>query len=179
MLYSLPSGGISSFGPLIIKGFGFNQVKFSANSYHGLVLIHPLFQFQTLLFNIPFSALQVITTILSAWISTRLKLKWPVIFGLCLPPIAGASGLYVLGRGIEYRNRLLGCYYVVGATLSQGSHSENSCYSIQLSLFIGLQPMLYAWGSQNTAGHTKKLCITAVMFVAQCVGNVSGIPLSS
>jgi len=135
-LCALPSGGIASFGPLIIKGFGFNQ-------------------FQTLLFNIPFSALQVIAVILSALLSTKLKLKWPVIFGLCLPPIAGASGLYVLGRGLEYRNRLLGCYYV-------------------LSLFIGLQPMLYAWGSQNTAGHTKKLCVTGLMFVAQCVGNIVG-----
>ncbi|TCD62052.1 hypothetical protein EIP91_007528 [Steccherinum ochraceum] len=135
-LCALPSGGISAFGPLIIKGFGFNQ-------------------FQTLLFNIPFSALQVITVISAAWISTRLKLKWPVIFFLTLPPIAGASGLFVLGRGLEYRNKLLGCYYV-------------------LSLFIGLQPMLYSWGSQNTAGHTKKVCITGIMFVAQCVGNIVG-----
>ncbi|KAH8102676.1 MFS general substrate transporter [Cristinia sonorae] len=135
-LCAVPSGGISVFGPLIIKGFGFNQ-------------------FQTLLFNIPFSALQVVTTIFAAWISTRLKLKWPVIFGLCLPPIAGAAGIYALGRGPEYRNRLLGCYYV-------------------LSLFIGLQPMLYSWGSQNTAGHTKKICTTAIMFVAQCVGNIVG-----
>ncbi|THH31740.1 hypothetical protein EUX98_g2458 [Antrodiella citrinella] len=135
-LCALPSGGISVFGPLIIKGFGFNQ-------------------FQTLLFNIPFSALQVITVVLSAWLSTKLKLKWPVIFGLCLPPIAGASGLYVLGRGLQYRNRLLGCYYV-------------------LSLFIGIQPMLYSWGSQNTAGHTKKICTNGVMFVAQCVGNIVG-----
>ena len=101
------------FGPLIIKGFGFNQVR-SCITYTVLVnSCFRLIQFQTLLFNIPFSALQVITTILSAWISTRLKLKWPVIFGLTLPPIAGAAGLYALGRGLEYRNRLLGCYYVV------------------------------------------------------------------
>ncbi|CAL1710357.1 unnamed protein product [Somion occarium] len=135
-LCALPSGGISVFGPLIIKGFGFNQ-------------------FQTLLFNIPFSALQVIVVILSALISTKLKLKWPVIFGLTLPPIAGASALFVLGRDPSLKNKLLGCYYV-------------------LSVFIGLQPMLYAWGSQNTAGHTKKLCTTGLMFVAQCVGNIVG-----
>ncbi|KAI0069712.1 MFS general substrate transporter [Panus rudis PR-1116 ss-1] len=135
-LCALPSGGISVFGPLIIKGFGFNQ-------------------FQTLLFNIPFSALQVVVCILSALISTKLKLKWPVLFGLTLAPIAGASGLFVLGRDPALKNKLLGCYYV-------------------LSVFIGLQPMLYSWGSQNTAGHTKKLCTTAVMFIAQCVGNIVG-----
>lgn len=37
-----------------------------------------------------------------------------------------------------------------------------------------LEPMLYTWSSQNTAGHTKKLCTTGVVFVAQCAGNVSG-----
>ncbi|KAK7680293.1 hypothetical protein QCA50_016533 [Cerrena zonata] len=135
-LCALPSGGIGTFGPLIIKGFGFNQ-------------------FQTLLFNIPFAALQVIITIFSALLSTKLKLKWPVLFGLTLPAIAGASALLVLGRGPELKNKLLGCYYV-------------------LSVFTGLQPMLYAWGSQNTAGHTKKLCVTGLMFIAQCTGNIVG-----
>ena len=33
--------------------------------------------------------------------------------------------------------------------------------------------MLYTWSSQNTAGHTKKLCTTGLVFVAQCTGNVS------
>ncbi|PSS32120.1 hypothetical protein PHLCEN_2v2116 [Hermanssonia centrifuga] len=121
-LCALPSGGISSFGPLIIKGFGFNQ-------------------FDTLLFNIPFAALQVLLTVSSAWIATKLKLKWPVLFCLCLPPIAGASALLALGREPELRNKLLGCYYV-------------------LSFFSSIQPMLYTWSSQNTAGHTKKLCTT-------------------
>ncbi|KAK0219377.1 major facilitator superfamily domain-containing protein [Armillaria nabsnona] len=135
-LCAVPSGGIGAFGPLIIQGFGFNS-------------------FDTILFNIPFSAVQVIVTLLAAEISTRLKLKWPVVFALSLPPIAGASALYTLGRGVELRNTLLGCYYV-------------------LSFFTGLQPMLYTWSSQNTAGHTKKLCNTGIIFVAQCAGNIVG-----
>lgn len=52
------------------------------------------------------------------------------------------------------KNKLLGCYYV-------------------LSFFTTIQPMLYTWSSQNTAGHTKKLCTTGITFVAQCAGNVS------
>ncbi|KAG9120726.1 hypothetical protein FRC07_003662 [Ceratobasidium sp. 392] len=91
---ALPSGGISTFGPLIIKGFGFSQ-------------------FYTILFNIPFGALQVIVTLGSATIATKLKLKWPVLFLLTLPPIAGASALYMLGREMTLRNKLLGCYYVI------------------------------------------------------------------
>ncbi|KAJ7497483.1 MFS general substrate transporter [Mycena latifolia] len=135
-LCAVPSGGIGAFGPLIIQGFGFNQ-------------------FDTILFNIPFSAFQVILTILAATISTKIKLKWPVIFIASLPPIAGGAALYTLGRGSALRHELLACYYV-------------------LSFFTALQPMLYTWSSQNTAGHTKKTCTTGIVFVAQCAGNILG-----
>ncbi|KAH7338323.1 MFS general substrate transporter [Rhizoctonia solani] len=133
---ALPSGGISTFGPLIINGFGFSQ-------------------FHTILLNIPFGALQVIITLGSAAIATKLKLKWPVLFLLTLPPIAGAAALYELGREPELRNTLLGCYYV-------------------LTFYTGIQPMLYSWASQNTAGHTKKTCTTGLIYVAQCAGNIVG-----
>lgn len=111
--HRLPSGGIGTFGPLIIKGFGFDQVR--ARCIDDCVAVSLIYdnQFQTLLFNIPFAALQFILTILSSWIATRLKLKSPVVFCLTLPPIAGASALLVLGRGPQLRNTLLGCYYVV------------------------------------------------------------------
>ncbi|KAJ7772545.1 MFS general substrate transporter [Mycena maculata] len=135
-LCAIPSGGIGAFGPLIIQGFGFNQ-------------------FDTILFNIPFSAFQVIVTILAATISTKIKLKWPVIFVASLLPIAGSAALYTLGRDTSLRNQLLACYYV-------------------LSFFAALQPMLYTWSSQNTAGHTKKTCTTGIIFVAQCAGNILG-----
>ncbi|KDQ56844.1 hypothetical protein JAAARDRAFT_158072 [Jaapia argillacea MUCL 33604] len=135
-LCALPSGGISSFGPLIIKGFGFDPL-------------------QTILFNAPFGIFQVIITFAAAGIATKTKLKWPVIFALTLPPIGGAAALLHLGRGPGMKNKLLGCYYV-------------------LSFSTGLQPMLYTWASQNTAGHTKKTATTAVIFIAQCAGNIVG-----
>ena len=47
--YSLPSGGIGTFGPLIIKGFGFNQVKFTSFS------LRPTVSYPTI---VPNSALQ-------------------------------------------------------------------------------------------------------------------------
>ncbi|KAF7321795.1 Allantoate permease [Mycena kentingensis (nom. inval.)] len=98
---------------------------------------------------------QVIVTIAAAAISTKIKLKWPVIFGCTLPPIAGSAALMVLGRGRELRGKLLACYYI-------------------LSFFTGLQPMLYSWASQNVSGHTKKTCTTGIIFVAQCAGNILG-----
>lgn len=142
-------------GPLIIKGFGFDQ-------------------FQTLLFNIPFAALQVVLTLTSAWVAQRIKLKWPVLFFLCLPPIAGGSALYVLGRGPEFRNKLLACYYVVRFQNNLYTRTCSNMILNQLSFFTAIQPMCYTWASQNTAGHTKKLCITGIVFVAQCAGNIVG-----
>ncbi|KIK62936.1 hypothetical protein GYMLUDRAFT_197181 [Collybiopsis luxurians FD-317 M1] len=135
-LCAVPSGGIGAFGPLIISGFGFNQLN-------------------TILFNIPFNFFQVVIILTSAAISTKIKLKWPVIFALCLPAIGGAAALLKLGRGAEYRGPSLAAYYI-------------------LSFFAALQPLLYTWASQNTAGHTKKICTTATIFVAQCAGNVVG-----
>ncbi|KAF5344336.1 hypothetical protein D9758_013240 [Tetrapyrgos nigripes] len=135
-LCTVPSGGIGAFGPLIIASFGFDS-------------------FNTILFNIPFTFLQVVVTLASAWISTKLKVKWPIIFCLCIPAIGGVAALLTLGRDKHERGKLLASYYVI-------------------SFFTGLQPMLYAWSAQNTAGHTKKLCTTGIVFVAQCAGNVVG-----
>jgi len=53
---SIPSGGISTFGPLIIKAFGFSS-------------------FQTILFNMPFGACQIVATIGGAWLATRYKVS--------------------------------------------------------------------------------------------------------
>ncbi|KAK1223989.1 hypothetical protein PQX77_013125 [Marasmius sp. AFHP31] len=137
-LCCVPSGGISAFGPLIIQGFGFDETD-------------P----KSILFNIPFGFFQVVVTLLSALISTKVKLKWPIIFALTIPPVAGVTTLLKLGRDPEDRGALLSCYYV-------------------LSVFTGIQPMLYSWSAQNTAGHTKKLCTTGLVFVAQCAGNIVG-----
>ncbi|KAL0058349.1 hypothetical protein AAF712_014983 [Marasmius tenuissimus] len=138
-LCCVPSGGISAFGPLIIQGVGFND-------------------FQTILLNIPYGFIQVVVTLLSALISTKVKLKWPVILILTIPPIAGVVAFMQLGGvrgGSAQRGALLACYYV-------------------LALFTAIQPMLYSWAAQNTAGHTKKLCTTGLVFVAQCTGNIVG-----
>lgn len=66
---SIPSGGIFTFGPLIIESFGFDP-------------------FTTILFNIPFGAVQMVATLGGAWLSNRLSAKSPVLILLssaCLP----------------------------------------------------------------------------------------------
>ena len=49
---SIPSGGISTFGPLIIKSFGYDK-------------------FATILFNIPFGAVQLVATMGGAFAATN------------------------------------------------------------------------------------------------------------
>ncbi|RMD42404.1 hypothetical protein DV735_g2692, partial [Chaetothyriales sp. CBS 134920] len=91
---SVPSGGISTFGPLIIKDFGFNR-------------------FNTILLNIPFGAVQLVATLGGAWVATKLRLKSVVLIALSLPPIVGCVMLLVLPRGPTHRGPLLAAFYLI------------------------------------------------------------------
>ncbi|KAI1459742.1 MFS general substrate transporter [Annulohypoxylon moriforme] len=133
---SIPSGGISTFGPLIVKTFGFDQ-------------------FTTILFNIPFGFVQLVATVGGAFLAQKIKMKGPVIMGLCLPPIAGCVMLMVLPRDTANQGALLAGYYLI-------------------SVYPGITPMIYSLASQNTAGDTKKKCTNAILFIGQSIGNVVG-----
>ncbi|PWY76450.1 MFS transporter [Aspergillus sclerotioniger CBS 115572] len=135
-LISIPSGGISTFGPLIIEAFGFNQ-------------------FDTILFNIPFGAVQLIATMGGAWLATTLKMKGPVIALLCLPAIAGCLMLLEIPHNGHHNGALLAGYYVV-------------------SVYPGITPLIYSWSAGNTAGETKKKIVNGVLIIGQCAGNVLG-----
>lgn len=91
---SVPSGGVSTFGPLIIKSFGFSQ-------------------FHTILFNIPFGFVQLVATMGGAWVATKLKMKSPVLAFLSLPPIAGCVMLLYLPRDANAKAPLLVAYYLI------------------------------------------------------------------
>ena len=86
------SGGISTFGNLIVKSFGYNQ-------------------FQTILFNIPFGAIQIIAIIGSAWIATRTQRKGLVIAGTAVFPTIGTILMLTVDR--EQKGVLLFGYYLV------------------------------------------------------------------
>jgi len=133
---SIPSGGISTFGPLIIKSFGYDA-------------------FSTILFNIPFGAVQIVATLGGAFVATKLKLKAPVLMMLGIPPIIGCVMLLVLPRGPTHRGPLLAGYYLI-------------------SVYPGITPLIYSWQAGNTAGETKKKTTTGFMIICQSVGNVVG-----
>ncbi|KAH0594806.1 hypothetical protein MHUMG1_07641 [Metarhizium humberi] len=136
LIISIPSGGISTFGPLIIQSFGFDK-------------------FTTILFNIPFGAVQMIATLGGAWLADRIKMKSPVLLLLCLPPIAGCAILLAVGRAKSDRAVLLAGYYII-------------------SFYPGISPLIYSWSGQNTAGDTKRKVTTAMLFIGASAGNVIG-----
>ncbi|KAF2194413.1 MFS general substrate transporter [Zopfia rhizophila CBS 207.26] len=133
---SIPSGGISTFGPLIIKAFGFGK-------------------FETILFNMPFGAVQMVATLGGAWLATRLKKKSPVLILLCIPPIIGIIILMVVGREKKHRGTLLVGYYLT-------------------SFYPGISPLIYSWSGQNTGGDTKRKVTTGLLFVGASAGNIIG-----
>ncbi|KAL7420650.1 hypothetical protein Q5752_004601 [Cryptotrichosporon argae] len=91
---SIVSGGISSFGPLILKGFGLNQ-------------------FQTILYNMIPGAVAITSNIVTALVITKTKYKSPVLFVASLFPLAAAAALYKMPRGVAYKNELLAVYFVL------------------------------------------------------------------
>lgn len=123
----IPSGGISTFGPLIIESFGFDS-------------------FTTILFNMPFGAIQIIATLGGAFLADKIRMKSPVLLMLCLPPIAGCAILMAVGRAPSDRAVLLTGYYII-------------------SFYPGISPLIYSWSGQNTGGDTKRKVTTAMLFM--------------
>lgn len=95
----IPSGGITTFGPLIVKSFGFNDLN-------------------TILLNVPFGAVQLIATMGGAWLATAWNMKGPVLALLCLPPIAGCVMLLKIPHDESHKGALLVGYYIVSQDLS-------------------------------------------------------------
>lgn len=124
-LLRVPSGGISTFGPLIVRNFGFDK-------------------FQTILLNMPFGAVQLIATLGAAWAATKLKMKSPVLAFLSLPPIAGCVTLIYLPRDASAKAPLLVAYYIVSGQTILGrgalftNHVRYLCTQPSVSAFTML-----------------------------------------
>ncbi|KAG5799033.1 hypothetical protein H9Q69_001973 [Fusarium xylarioides] len=89
---SVPSNGISTFGPLIIKSFVSDP-------------------FETMLFNVPVGVSHIIAVSASAYIAMKWKLKGPVIVMLCIPPIVGCAIMLHFEHNLENKGVLLAGYF--------------------------------------------------------------------
>jgi len=133
---SIPSGGISTFGPLIVRAFGFDK-------------------YTTILFNIPFGAVQMVSTVGGAYLATRYKVKSAVLMLITIPSIIGIVMLMTIPYNVSNRGKLLAGYYLI-------------------SFYPGISPLIYSWSQQNTAGDTKKKCLVGLMFIGSNAGNIIG-----
>jgi hypothetical protein len=79
---------------LIIKSFGFGS-------------------FDTILFNIPFGAVQLVATLAGAFLAMKLHKKGPVIALLCIPPIIGCAVLMAIPHEASHKAPLLAGYYLI------------------------------------------------------------------
>ncbi|TVY84922.1 putative transporter [Lachnellula suecica] len=160
---SIISGGITTFGPLIIQGFGFNP-------------------FSTILLNIPFGAVQIIATMGGAYLATYLKRKGPVLALLCIPPIAGCVILLCITHVSANRGPLLVGYYLVdcGKVLtslapliyswsSQNTAGETKKKTTTAIIFIGqsagniIGPQLYT--KTEAPAYRRGLLSNLVLFI--------------
>ncbi|KAF8644357.1 hypothetical protein AX16_008517, partial [Volvariella volvacea WC 439] len=91
---SVPAGGITSFGPFILQGFGFDGYK-------------------VMLLSIPFGLLQVSAIFVSAWASQRFRMKSPALLLMMVPCLIGAAILRAFGREEKDKPALLAAYYIL------------------------------------------------------------------
>jgi nitrate/nitrite transporter NarK len=89
---SIPSGGISTFGSLIITSFGYTN-------------------FTAILFNLPFGAIQIVVILLGGWLATKFRTKGIVIAGIAL--IAAVGTILMLTVPRDQKGVLLFGYYLV------------------------------------------------------------------
>lgn len=92
LLLNVGASVTSTFGPLILSGFGFNK-------------------YITSLLNMPFGSVQIIIILLASFAAQKAKLKAPVLLVLVIPVIAGVAMLYVLPRNNQAG--LLSGYYLL------------------------------------------------------------------
>ncbi|WXC58402.1 hypothetical protein SNK03_004300 [Fusarium graminearum] len=137
---SVPSGGVGSFGPLLIKSFGFDS-------------------FEAILFNAPFGIVQLISTVGGSYVATKYHKKGPVIAFLAIFPIIGCMIMLSTPHTPDGRNTLLGGYYMISvfpgivpliyswASSNTAGDTKSKCNSSVL--FIGqslgniIGPLLY------------------------------------
>lgn len=92
--YRIASGGISTFGSLIVKDFGYTN-------------------FDAILFNIPFGAIQFFVIIGSGWAATHWQRKGLTIAAVSVLPLVGTILMLTVPRNEGNKGVLLFGYYLV------------------------------------------------------------------
>ncbi|KAF2187519.1 MFS allantoate transporter-like protein, partial [Zopfia rhizophila CBS 207.26] len=161
---SISSGGISTFGNLIVKDFGYSS-------------------FETILFNIPFGVIQIVAIIGSSWLATRWKRKGLVIALVSILPSIGTIMMLTVPR--RHKGVLLFGYYLVSCLAAitpiiytwhaQNTAGDTKKKCTSAMVFIGMctgnviGPLLYS--TNDAPLYRPGLISNLIMFVL--VGGLS------
>ncbi|KAF5262646.1 hypothetical protein FOXYS1_6631 [Fusarium oxysporum] len=157
---SVPSNGISTFGPLIIKSFVSDP-------------------FETMLFNVPVGVSHIIAVSASAYVAMKWKLKGPVIVMLCIPPIVGCAILLHFAHNLENKGVLLAGYFclctytgitpLIYSWSSQNTAGDTKRKSTSALIFISasagniIGPLLYSPG--EAPAYTRGLRANLALYI--------------
>ncbi|KAI1103629.1 MFS general substrate transporter [Jackrogersella minutella] len=157
---SIASGGISTFGNLILKDFGYTN-------------------FNAILFSMPTGAIQVVMIIGSAWVATRIGRKGIVISGLACLPTIGTVLMLTVPRNEKNKGVLLLGYYLVQclgaitpmvyAWSAQNTGGDTKKKTSSAMMFMGMctgniiGPLLY--NTKDAPLYRPGLIANLVMFV--------------
>ncbi|KAJ5921220.1 hypothetical protein N7466_009546 [Penicillium verhagenii] len=132
---SIPNGGLTSFGAIVIAGFGYST-------------------FDTLLVSLPISVFTFIWVVLATIVTSKVrKSRCLTIAVLSLISLAGSLMVSQIDPSKKVA-RLAGMWLF-------------PAYSAGVPIVLGII-------ASNVAGYTKRTTVTAVMFIGNCAGNITG-----
>ncbi|CAL3968246.1 unnamed protein product [Diplocarpon coronariae] len=146
----IPNGGTGSFGNLALKSFGFTSLE-------------------STLITLPASVIAMSTILGTGWLAGRFKnITTFLLIAVVLPPVVGSAIIF----SVDTRGVRLFAYYCVWTP----SIPTDLCLLTQFQLQTGpgAIPLSLGLVSSNYKGVTKKMTVTAIIFLTYCAGNISG-----
>ncbi|KAK6580535.1 hypothetical protein PZA11_006771 [Diplocarpon coronariae] len=150
VLTQIPNGGTGSFGNLALKSFGFTSLE-------------------STLITLPASVIAMSTILGTGWLAGRFKnITTFLLIAVVLPPVVGSAIIF----SVDTRGVRLFAYYCVWTP----SIPTDLCLLTQFQLQTGpgAIPLSLGLVSSNYKGVTKKMTVTAIIFLTYCAGNISG-----
>ncbi|KAM3547446.1 hypothetical protein MY1884_009560 [Beauveria asiatica] len=165
---SVPSNGISTFGPLIIHSFVSDP-------------------FDTMLFNVPVGISHVIAVSVSAYVSMKCKVKGLIIILLCIPPIIGFGIMLSFPHDDAHRSILLAGYFclstftgitpLIYSWSAQNTAGDTKRKSTSALVFIGssagniVGPLLFTpeEAPSYSRGLTTNIALFSVVILLVCL----------